>query len=135
MRQCHSESEESETENETKPQQIDKDQLLKDMRDEHNLKFKTNVLMGIRANEGIMKLTSFVGEDQQKSYEEFLSGLSDKKRNKLLKKIMSTGFEPDDKSTVKKQKHKSKKRQEKVERTSKSSLIDNFKQYYIPQIL
>lgn len=32
---------------------VDQDQLLDNMREEHNLRFKTGVLMGVRADEGI----------------------------------------------------------------------------------
>uniref|UniRef100_A0A915EPT5 Vesicle transport protein USE1 n=1 Tax=Ditylenchus dipsaci TaxID=166011 RepID=A0A915EPT5_9BILA len=74
---------------------IDQDQLIDDMREEHNLRFKTGVLMGVRADEGIRNLTATHEDDDDEvaqagsqSFESFLKTLSDKKRKKILEKIM-----------------------------------------------
>ena len=52
--QSSSESSSSEEDEETEKQlPVDQEQLLMDMREEHNLKFKTGVLLNVRADEGI----------------------------------------------------------------------------------
>jgi len=91
---------------------MDQEQLLEDMREEHNLRFKTGVLMGLQADEGIRKLTNTIEEGEGKSndFENFLKGLSDKKRKKILKKIMSeTGGASTSKSSSSKKSKKDKK--------------------------
>lgn len=88
---------------------IERSQLVEDMREEHNLKFKVGVLQNIHADEGIMvralhgttrinnrfqKLSSKVDDDEdeekddKQSFEDFLKGLSDKKRKKILEYVL-----------------------------------------------
>ncbi|KAI1718690.1 corepressor interacting with RBPJ 1 [Ditylenchus destructor] len=74
---------------------VDQEELLDNMREEHNLRFKTGVLMTVRADEGIKNLTSTIDEadetdeeeDKKPSFEEFLKTLDSKKRKKILEKI------------------------------------------------
>ena len=47
------EAQQVEVEEEAKNLPVNQEQLLQDMREEHNLRFKTGVLMGVRADEGI----------------------------------------------------------------------------------
>lgn len=80
--------------------QIDRHQLMEEMREEHNLKFKTGVIRSIHADESIMvnfrttynstfgyfqRLGSGEKKKAPENYEEFLQTLSKKKREKILK--------------------------------------------------
>uniref|UniRef100_A0A183C7B2 Cir_N domain-containing protein n=1 Tax=Globodera pallida TaxID=36090 RepID=A0A183C7B2_GLOPA len=66
--------EEGEDEEEKKPEPLDQEQLFMNMREEHNLKFKTGILVGLRADEHIKKLTKIMKAD--------LNGDSDAKKDK-----------------------------------------------------
>ncbi|KAI1722172.1 corepressor interacting with RBPJ 1 [Ditylenchus destructor] len=95
----HAPSNESENESEAEEYEeqkpnipVDQEELLDNMREEHNLRFKTGVLMTVRADEGIKNLTSTIDEaddteeeeDKKPSFEEFLKTLDSKKRKKIL---------------------------------------------------
>jgi len=95
-------------------EQLDQRQLMDDMREEHNLKFKAGVLKTIRADEGIMKM----GETKKKApenFDDFLKAMSKKKREKILKKLMNGS--PD--SKIKKEKKDKKDKKHKKERKHK----------------
>jgi CBF1 interacting corepressor len=91
---------------------VDRVQLMEDMREEHNLKFKVGVLQGIEADEGIMKLSSNNDEDdedkEKQTFEDFLKGMSEKKRQKILDKITGKLSSKSAKKSKDKKKHKSK---------------------------
>lgn len=90
-------------EEETKNLPVDQEELIMGMREEHNLRFKTGVLMNVRADEGIkvdillhlqslslkdnfniQKLTSMAENGEKMDFEAFVSGLDEKKRKKIF---------------------------------------------------
>jgi len=99
----YSSSSESSEEDDQLP--IDQEQLILGMKEDHNLKFKTGVLLKVRADDRIKNLATEPETNEKADFESFLSGLSDKKRFKLLKKIMSGDS---DKKSKKSHKHKKK---------------------------
>ncbi|KAL3077330.1 hypothetical protein niasHS_013319 [Heterodera schachtii] len=112
------EEEEGAEEEEKKPEPIDQEQLLVNMREEHNLKFKTGILIGLRADEHIKKMSAMVGGGEEKTFEAFLKGLDEKKRRKLMKKIMKTEVS-DDSDTEKNKKQRRKQKKEEKRKADK----------------
>lgn len=112
---------------EKKPEKLDQEQLFEEMREEHNLKFKTGILSELRADENIKKLTSVVhsgGEKQQ--LQSFLASLSEKKRQKIMRKIFKADLNKEEKKSKKKNKKEKKVKKEiKEEERSRSRERDN----------
>lgn len=92
-------------------------ELLEEMRDEHNLKLKKNILETISTEKSIMAMVPDEKvKKEPKDLDEFLATLSDKKKKKMLNKIMGIKTEKKDK----KDKHKIKKiKKEKKEKRIK----------------
>ncbi|CAD5206058.1 unnamed protein product [Bursaphelenchus okinawaensis] len=87
-----------------KREPVTQKELLENMREEHNLKFKTNVLNRLTTEQSIMNM----GEKKEpNNIDEFLSGLSEKKKKKLMKKILGGKVkkEKKEKKDKKKKKH------------------------------
>jgi len=120
-----SESSEDDEVEEQKLVPIDQEQLLEGMREEHNLRFKAGVLMGVRADEGIRKLTNTLEENDKKpDLDAFIKGLSEEKRKKIMKKIMKesgSSSRNDSSRKVHKKHKKEKKHKHKESRHEKSS--------------
>ncbi|KAI6182338.1 Cir-N domain-containing protein [Aphelenchoides bicaudatus] len=106
-----------------KNERLDHRQLLDEMREEHNLKFRAGVLKTIHADEGIMKMGAEQKKKVPENYEEFLQTLSKKKRDKILKKLMGNGSS-ESSSKHKKSKKSKKDKKEKRHKDKKSSRHD-----------
>jgi len=98
-------------------QRVNHRQLMDDMREEHNLKFRAGVLKTIHADESIMKMGPEKKPTVAENYEQFLQTLSKKKRDKILKKLMGNGSERSEKRRSKK--HKKEKRHKKEKKIKK----------------
>ncbi|CAK5117765.1 unnamed protein product [Meloidogyne enterolobii] len=110
------EEEEVDEEEEKKREPIAQEKLFEDMKEEHNLKFKNGILSTLRADENIKKLTTSVAGsgDNNAQFHSFLMGLSEKRRNKIMRKIFKSG-NSDDEKDKKKSKHKDKKSKKRKE--------------------
>ncbi|KAF7634429.1 Cir_N domain-containing protein [Meloidogyne graminicola] len=116
MRKKHfkSASEDEDDVDDKKKEPIAQEQLFADMKEEHNLKFKNGILSDLRADENIKKLT-FSADDEKKQFHSFLMGLSEKKRNKIMRKIFKSE-DNDDKKKRKDKKSKKSKEEKKHKR-------------------
>uniref|UniRef100_A0A1I8BUH4 Cir_N domain-containing protein n=1 Tax=Meloidogyne hapla TaxID=6305 RepID=A0A1I8BUH4_MELHA len=135
MKKKHSEiseskmEEEDDDEEDKKKEPIAQEKLFEDMKEEHNLKFKNGILSDLRADENIKKLTDG-GNADKTQFHSFLMGLSEKKRNKIMRKIFksenSNNEEDKKKSKDKKSKKKSKEEKGHKRRRSKDRHSDEY---------
>ncbi|MFH4981406.1 hypothetical protein AB6A40_008115 [Gnathostoma spinigerum] len=113
-------------EDEEEWEEVTKDQLVAEMREEHGFKFKDNVLQNIRAEEKILNMGGEKTENEKMV--EFLKSLSEKKRKKLMKKFLIASADSGSgglKNKSKDRKHKKSKDRKKHKHGRKRSKSDS----------
>lgn len=97
---------------------MDHAQLANDMREEHGIVLKGNVLAGMQTDQQLSRMKKEKSEEEQIC--EFFNTLSDKKKAKLMKKLMS-GESLEEAMSSKKKSKKNKKDKKKKSKKSKKS--------------
>jgi len=100
---------------------IDKGQLAHEMREEHGLKMRDNVIRGIQAEQHVMLMGKKSKEATEKEQlTDFLRNMSEKERAKLMRKVLS---KEDDEERKRRKKLKKQLKKEKLEQPDEKPLL------------
>ncbi|CAI5438466.1 unnamed protein product [Caenorhabditis angaria] len=113
-------------EEEEEDEWVDHQQLANDMKEEHGIVLKSNVLAGMKQDQQLSRMKQEKSEEEQMI--EFFNTMSDKDKRKLMKKLMSGESLEDAMSKKKKKKDKKKKSKKSKRKYEKSDSEDEWEE-------